>query len=165
MSWPTNQSSGTLANKYYVKQLSKDKECIVICSAVVFCCSYLARSHRSSLFTWRISDVYLCGKCSWSGGRSARTTHVAHVMSSHLINRYKPWHARDVLLFAACIAAAGRPAERGARWGGAVLDVTGTETTAAAAVRQCEWRGPSCNTYQWEKARVTNLLNIRTLAP
>jgi hypothetical protein len=23
-----------------------------------------------------------CGKCSWSGGRSARTTHVAHVMSS-----------------------------------------------------------------------------------
>ena len=27
-----------------------------------------------------MSDVSVCGKCSWSGGRSSRTTHVTHVM-------------------------------------------------------------------------------------
>ena len=38
--------------------------------------------------------IYVCRKCSWSGGRSARTTPVVHVCP-YLINRYTFAHLHD----------------------------------------------------------------------
>jgi hypothetical protein len=42
-----------------------------------------------------LCDVYLCGKRSWSGGRSARTTHVMSSPHKLLQNRAREYSAPD----------------------------------------------------------------------
>jgi hypothetical protein len=68
--------------KDQVEQLSMIKKvyfffsCLLGCVAITLVATALVCLHDVSLM------YACCGKCLWSGGRSARTTHVAHVVSS-----------------------------------------------------------------------------------
>jgi hypothetical protein len=68
--------------KDHVEQLSMMKSVLLSCLVIALVTTALVCLHDVSLM------YTCCGKCLWIGGRSARTTPVAHVMSSP----HKPLH-------------------------------------------------------------------------